>query len=198
MATRFDPWAAADLVFAAARSQAGDGITCHSGCDDCCRRPFAITAADAARLREGLAELPHADRVEILARSAEAWSKMRPEFPGTDEGFFDAPDDWREWFFGRWHGTPCPVLDLTTGGCRLYGYRPVACRLYGPLIQIGGMESSPCPKCFPGWTAEAVSATRVSATFPDAEPGPETIIPAALTVGGTNPAPPGPLHQSSG
>ena len=200
MATEFDAADAADQALAAARRKAGAALTCQAGCDDCCRRPFAITLQDAERLRAGLRQQPLAVQAEIAARAAAIWARWRWEFPGSDEGILTENQEWREWFFARGAGTPCPVLEEHTGRCRLYPYRPVACRLYGPLIQIGASRTDPCPKCFPGWEAHQIEGTLVEARFPlagaAALPGAETVIAAALTAGEMTPERRGPLHRS--
>jgi Fe-S-cluster containining protein len=53
----------------AARFPGDDGVTCRTGCDDCCRRRFSVTALEAEVIGEALAALP-ADRREALAHRA--------------------------------------------------------------------------------------------------------------------------------
>jgi uncharacterized protein len=74
----FELFAKVDAFFgrAAARFPGADGITCHAGCADCCRRRFSVTAVEAEVISEGLASLPSAAR-EALARRA------RSGDPGT-------------------------------------------------------------------------------------------------------------------
>lgn len=57
--------------FAAAEAREGAAITCHAGCDDCCRRRFTVTGIEAAVIREGLAALPEARRDELAIRARE-------------------------------------------------------------------------------------------------------------------------------
>ena len=154
--------AAVDAAFAEARQRAGDWLTCCAGCDECCRRPFAITAADARRLQAGLATLDAATQADIQSRAHEARQQMSPDFPGDlSRGALTDEPEWREWFFARHAGLPCPVLDLATGQCRLYHHRPVACRLAGPLIQIGSTSTDPCPLCFQGASAQEIITTKI-------------------------------------
>ena len=61
----------------------------------------------------------------------------------------------------RHAGLPCPVLDLETGQCRLYDHRPVACRLAGPLIQIGETITDPCHWCFSGVSQTDIITTKI-------------------------------------
>jgi hypothetical protein len=54
---------------AAARFPGPDGITCHAGCDDCCRRRFSVTAIEAEVIADGLAALPAEARAALAARA---------------------------------------------------------------------------------------------------------------------------------
>ncbi len=64
-------YAKVDAFFAraAARFPGPDGITCHAGCDDCCRRRFSVTALEAEVIAEGLAALPAGAREALAARA---------------------------------------------------------------------------------------------------------------------------------
>lgn len=174
----------ADDAFAQARQRSGSWIACRDGCDCCCRRPFAITQSDATALKTGLSRLPEQVRETIRSRARDAWQRLSIDFPGdTDTGTLTGRDDWRTWFFERNSGVPCPVLNLETGGCLLYEARPVACRLYGPLIQIGDQTSDPCPLCFQGASPGEVAATKVTVELPLApESEGDTIIAFALSL----------------
>lgn len=54
----------------AARFPGPTGVTCHAGCDDCCRRRFSVTALEAEVIAEGLASLPPSTREAMAARAA--------------------------------------------------------------------------------------------------------------------------------
>jgi hypothetical protein len=56
---------------AAARFPGPDGITCHAGCDDCCRRRFSVTALEAEVIAEGLAALPAETRAALADRATD-------------------------------------------------------------------------------------------------------------------------------
>lgn len=171
----------ADRAFAAARAKAGEWIACRPGCDECCRRPFAITEEDARRLLAGLASSPHA-RV-IRERARRAWSTLERDFPGdAATGVLTESEEWREWFFARHQGLACPVLDENTGACLLYEHRPICCRIYGPLIEISGQTSDPCRLCYAGATPAQIAATKVTVALPEnAPPSPDTVIAFALS-----------------
>jgi len=172
-----------DHAFAEARRRAGDWIECRSGCSDCCYCPFAITAADARRLRHGLHELQTRDpgAADAIRNSATAlWRRMEVDFPGDHAtGSLTPSETWRDWFLDRHSGVACPVLDEATGSCRLYEHRPAACRLYGPLFQIGGHVTAPCPKNYRGATPADFEACRVTldaACFQEPATEAETVI----------------------
>jgi len=170
----------ADSAFQQAKERAGEWISCSSGCDDCCRKPFAITAADARLLQLGIQETGLTD---ITEKAESAWNVMKSDFPGdADSGVLDVNEEWRAWFFHRHQGLACPVLDESTGACRLYAYRPVCCRLYGPLIEIGGQVSDPCPLCFSGASEIEIQSAKITVDLPEAPAEiKETVIAFALS-----------------
>ncbi|MEY2695959.1 MAG: hypothetical protein RL333_97 [Pseudomonadota bacterium] len=87
---------------------------CRRGCDSCCRRlaelPI-ITRAEWLRLKAGLLTLSAELRQRIL----------------TDIGSLA----------GATMPVMCPMLDADEGACRIYPYRPLACRSYGYYMQKG-------------------------------------------------------------
>ena len=108
---------------------------------------------------------------------------MQMDFPGdAHTGALTGATEWREWFFARHAGLACPVLDPATGACMLYTHRPICCRIYGPLVQIGNATSDPCHLCYVDATPEQVESTRVRVDFPGSgEPERETVIAYALS-----------------
>ncbi len=87
---------------------------CRRGCDACCRRLAelpVITRAEWLRLKEGLLTLP-SDVLRIILRDIAAHAdKIGPVI--------------------------CPMLDRDEGACRIYPFRPLACRSYGYYSQKG-------------------------------------------------------------
>lgn len=175
---------AIDAAFDEAVRRAPGLIVCRAGCDSCCKRqPFSITQADALRLAEGMRLLEGRDPAVaggIRDRAARYLSRIEGDFPGDWEAQTITPNpEWREWFYGRHKGLACPVLDPEKGGCLLHEHRPVCCRLYGPLIRIGGAETSgPCELNYAGLAPMEVDLLGVNVDLPElAEaPEPETMI----------------------
>lgn len=169
-----------DAAFAEARRRAGAWLVCGPGCGECCHRPFPITAADAARLQRGLAAAAPALAADIRARAAAVWAHFSRDFPGDlQQGALTADESWREWFFTRMTGTPCPVLDLGTQACRLYEHRPIACRLAGPAIRAGEGVFPPCHKNYSGATPAQVASCQVALDDPlfyEPADAPETVV----------------------
>lgn len=149
-----------DAALAEAARKSGSWLVCRPGCWECCVGPFAITELDAARLREGLAELETSDparAARVRERAREAASRM-PEFAAGrhyDDTEFEAlldelADD-----------DPCPVLDPEKGTCDLYAARPLTCRVFGPPVRWGGDAVGVCELCFRGATDEEIAACEV-------------------------------------
>ncbi len=121
-----------------AARRSGDWLACRPGCTQCCMGTFDITALDAMRLQRGFAALATADppRAEqVRARVA--------AYPTTDL------DE-----------APCPALDPHSGLCDLYEWRPVTCRVFGPVTRVEeGLAA--CELCYTGATEEEMAACAV-------------------------------------
>ena len=143
-----------DATMAEAVRKSGSWIACRAGCCHCCLGPFPITPWDAARLREGLADLAIVDpqrAARVTARALDAVARL-PEFPARlDEDKFEAlieslPEE-----------EPCPALDPIAGTCELYEFRPITCRTFGPAVQLGGDAVGACELCYDGASDEVIA-----------------------------------------
>lgn len=131
-----------DAAAAEAARRAGSDSRCRPGCFHCCLGPFPITTIDAHRLARGLAAAPPPLRQRVLVRAAEARAAMEPHFPGDPRtGLIPQECDSYDTSLPN---LPCPVLDLETGRCALYEYRPTACRLHGLPMRVSGLDLVPC------------------------------------------------------
>jgi Fe-S-cluster containining protein len=150
-----------DSGFAHSRGRAGEHLLCARGCHDCCFGPFPITRLDVLRLRRGLRHAAPEVAESIVADAREAVVALRSGLPGVadsgkvvnDEGALDG-------YLERLAGLACPVLDRTSGACRLWDHRPVACRTYGPPLSFEGEPAPHCGLCFVEATPETVEACR--------------------------------------
>jgi len=118
-----------------------DLIACRSGCSECCRGLFDITLLDAFYLKRGFDLLPEQLKAELLmsaTRRLKLLSEVNPVFvePWLLNGIPE--EDW-DALMPEEDETPCLLLE--TGGCLIYDYRPMTCRLNGiPLIDVSGEE----------------------------------------------------------
>jgi Fe-S-cluster containining protein len=160
-----------DSALAEAARRAGAFLACRVGCTQCCYGAFAINALDAARLSAGMAAL----RVSVpalaadLERRAQAWLATHGgDFPGDPAtGVLDKSAAGQTRFEDFANGAPCPALDVATGRCDVYAWRPMTCRVFGPPVRSAVPNSDEggdneglghCELCFIGATPEQVTA----------------------------------------
>jgi Fe-S-cluster containining protein len=131
-----------DTWFQRCLDQHSAHIACRNGCSACCRGLFDITLLDAFYLKKGFDKLPEALKAEIVKKALmrlEQLSLLNPAFvePWLLNGIPE--DDW-DALMPEEDETPCLLLS-ETGGCLVYDYRPMTCRLNGiPLIDVSGEE----------------------------------------------------------
>lgn len=150
-----------DASFADAAQKAGAWLVCHAGCTQCCHGAFAIDALDAARLREGLAELQISDppRAAAVEERSRRWIACHAaDFPGDAQtGALGTSEEEEERFEEFANEEPCPALDPASGRCDLYAWRPMTCRLFGPPVAVEGGFAC-CELCFGGASEEEITA----------------------------------------
>jgi Fe-S-cluster containining protein len=144
-----------DAALAESALKSGAWLVCRPGCCQCCLGPFAITEADAARLRAGLQELAAGDP----ARAARVRQRSRDAAVGLETPAGDA--EFESWLENLPDDDPCPVLDPETGTCDLYAARPLTCRIFGPPVRWGGEAVGVCELCFEGASDEEIAACEV-------------------------------------
>jgi len=131
--------------------RSGGRLVCRKGCTPCCIGVFAINQLDAARLRQGLAELEVKDPARaaaVRARARESVERLSPTFPGDPAtGLLADPESLRFAEFAN--DEACPALDPDEGTCDLYKFRPMTCRVFGPPVRVeGGLGV--CELCYQG------------------------------------------------
>jgi len=149
---------AVDRAQAEATRRSGAWLACRPGCTPCCHGPFAITALDALRLREALAQAPAPIAEAVRHRAAASVARLTPVYPGDpqtgallDED--DLPDSLNQ--------EPCPALDPATGRCDLYAARPLTCRTFGPAALTADGSYGACELCYEGASPGEIAACAV-------------------------------------
>ena len=163
-----------DAALADATRRSGTWLVCRPGCTPCCIGVFAISQLDAARLRDGLAELKLHDpnRADAIRQRAQASiARLSPAFPGDPQSGILGSDEEAETLFEDFaNDEPCPVLNPESGVCELYDSRPITCRAFGPPVRSeDGLGV--CELCFHGATDEQITACEMEVDPDDLESG---------------------------
>ena len=120
-------------------------LPCRRGCHRCCIGPFAITILDAAELQRGLPTLPDATRQDIESRALTQVATIESAYPRLTATPF--LDDWPDFEIDRlatqFAELPCPALDAD-GACRVYPFRPLACRTMGIPVETHNLVQGAC------------------------------------------------------
>jgi Fe-S-cluster containining protein len=154
-----------DAEFSAAAARAGDWLKCRVGCTQCCHGAFSINALDAARLSAGMDALrsTNPELAKAIEKRAQMWIAAHgAEFPGDlRTGRLGETEAERERFEDFANEAACPALDVSTGRCDVYAWRPMTCRVFGPPIRMdaGNGEKAAlghCELCFDGATEDEV------------------------------------------
>ena len=201
-------FSAADRAWdGAARAAISGEIACRAGCFGCCVGLFEISLPEAALVRAGVERLPPAEREDVVRRSTRLARETASSFPGDAAGGLLDPDRTEaadDAFFEVVADRACPMLELPSGRCRVYEWRPITCRSFGfAWARAGSLIHPPCSLNLPGASParhletaidldaldEASDLDRELAVALGLAPGCETTIPHAV-VGGAF-APPG-------
>ena len=165
-----------DAALAEAARRGGAWLACRPGCAQCCVGVFAISGADAARLRSGWDALALSDaaRADRVRRRAQAWVERNAgDFPGDPAtGILDEGDEADARFDEFANEETCPALDPETLTCDLYAARPLTCRTFGPAIRIGPGALGACELCYVGASEEEIERCAVELDVWALEDGP--------------------------
>lgn len=167
-----------DAALAETARKSGEWLACRKGCTQCCFGPFPISQLDAARLRNGLADLEASDprrAADVRERAKLAVTRLSPEFPGDlRSGILGEDEDAEARFAAFADDEPCPALDPATGTCDLYAARPMTCRTFGPPVRSGPEGAlGVCEVCYRGATDEQIAACEM---VPDPDGREEKLI----------------------
>lgn len=80
------------------------------------------------------------------------------DFPGDlATGLLGSSDPEQARFDEFANDAACPALNLTTGLCDLYAWRPMTCRVFGPPTRVGEALGC-CELCFVGATEAEIAS----------------------------------------
>jgi Fe-S-cluster containining protein len=181
-----------DAALAEAARRAGPWLVCREGCTPCCHGAFAINTLDAERLRSGMAAVRSTDPslAAVLEERARAWiAEHGPAFPGDPlTGSLGDSEADQQAFENFANDAPCPALDLGTGRCDVYAWRPMTCRVFGPPVRMDdGDALGCCELCFHGATEAEIAACEMpvpheleARLVSELEPAADTVVAYAL------------------
>ena len=116
------------------------GISCGSGCAECCRGLFDITLLDACYLKCGFDRIEEEKKKAVLKKARQRIKGLQALWPDFSPPYvlnYRPEEEW-EILMPDDEETPCPLLD-DYGRCMVYDHRPMTCRLHGlPLIDVSG------------------------------------------------------------
>jgi Fe-S-cluster containining protein len=152
-----------DAALSETTRKSGAWLVCRPGCTQCCIGPFPINQLDAARLRQGLAQLETDDpqrAARVLKRAGQTVARLSPDFPGDpNTGVLAEDEDAEAQFADFANDEPCPALDPGTGLCDLYAARPMTCRTFGPPVRSGSEGGlGVCELCYHGASDKEIAA----------------------------------------
>jgi len=128
----------ADKAFAQVKAQFPEEVKCAPGCADCCYALFDLTLIEALYINYHFKQqYTGADREPLLEKANLADRKI---YKIKKNVFQSAQNGTREEKvledMGR-ERIRCPLLN-DDNRCDLYAFRPIACRVYGIPLAIGG------------------------------------------------------------
>lgn len=166
-----------------ARLAPGD-LACRAGCFGCCVGLFEISLPEALLVRRGYAELAPEERDDVLLRARGIVASSAPAFPGDPRSGILDPDRTEEAddrYFEVIADRACPMLELPSGRCRIYPFRPVTCRTYGVAWVTGAeLVHPPCGLNLVGAAPERWVETGLDISALDEAPEADAALAEAL------------------
>jgi Fe-S-cluster containining protein len=128
----------ADEAFERIKKAYPEEIVCKPGCTDCCFALFDLTLVEAMYINHHFNEKFFGElREEMIEKANQAdrkiYKRKRDAFRKTEKGV-DQTEVVEDMAKER---IRCPLLN-DSGLCDLYEFRPIACRIYGAPLAIGG------------------------------------------------------------
>ena len=161
-----------DAALADTARRSGDWLVCKLGCTQCCVGVFPINQLDVKRLRDGLAALEKKDpkrAARVRARARASVARLAADFPGdATTGILGQSKAAQRKFAAFGNDEVCPALDPKSGGCDVYEWRPMTCRVFGPPVRSeDGMGV--CELCYHGATPQEIAACEMVPDSDDLE-----------------------------
>jgi Fe-S-cluster containining protein len=159
---------------------------------------FEVSGGEALLALSGVDRLLPAEQVEVTARARRIVQETAASFPGDSaSGLLDPrrSEDEDDRYFELLVDRACPMLELSSGRCRIYETRPLTCRTFGlAWIRDEEVLHPPCPMNLPtasedatrragidlGETAEAEEAFETVAMETGLPRGAETTLAHAI------------------
>jgi len=134
----------ANRLFEAVHSQHGHLMGCRPGCDECCSVYYELSVIEAFVVNGMFGQVVSRSAARRALKRAEL---VQPLFIKAKEDLLTVPEEMRS-EEGLQEAAArirlqCPLNE--EGGCVLYEYRPITCRLYGVPQKIAGRVVS-CPR----------------------------------------------------
>ena len=128
----------ADEAFLRIKQAYPSEVVCEPGCTDCCFALFDLTLIEAMYLNHQFnANFSGEERSKLLEKANQAdrkiYKRKREAYRQTQKG----EDETRIVEEMAKERIRCPLLN-ESDRCDLYPYRPIACRIYGAPLSIGG------------------------------------------------------------
>lgn len=128
-----------DSVCDQVKKDHGECVACKPGCADCCHALFDLTLIEAMYIKHRFDEqFTGKLRHDILTYAGEADRKIFKLKKQATEADKQGVDSERILEVISKTRIACPLLDAGNQ-CRMYAFRPIACRVYGIPTSAGGV-----------------------------------------------------------